>query len=286
MKKILQQALPNTAIRLILAAQTVIALAWLGDIVKEGPSSRIYFLQDFPWFVNILFAALVIFICTSLFVMLQKMHKKVNYRRINITVKPHKAIIFFVSKHTIQQKFLDNCIQTIGNQPDNPGNTKELIFTKDINKDIENLQSLRIPYQQILRGIVPHSKSLQNIVFIAFDDETRKYADAYSVYINKYFNNNIKIHTPSHDMNLLGNIENIQAIETAVKHAISLLIKSGLKNQDVMIDITGGTKPASIAGVLATVDMPELEFQYVSSNDPFNITSFDLLNTSDADSPY
>jgi hypothetical protein len=286
MKKLLQQPLINTVLRLILAAQTVIALAWLGDIIKEGPESRIYFLDNFSWFFNIVFAILLIIACTSLFVLVQKMHKKVNYRRINYTVKPHKSIIFFVSTSPVKQEYLDDRILFTGIQHGQPNCTKEVILTGNIKTDIESIDSFRIPFQQVLRGIAPHIGTVQAIVFIAFDDDTRRLADAYSNYINMFIHKSIKTHSPRQDMNLLANIENIEGVENAVKHAISLLKKSDFQNQDIIIDITGGTKPASIAGVLATVDMPDLEFQYVSSKEPYNITSFDLLNTIDTDAPY
>jgi len=45
------------------------------------------------------------------------------------------------------------------------------------------------------------------------------------------------------------------------------------KDRDIIVDITGGQKPVSIAGALITSHYPERKFQYVSTNDiPLKLT--------------
>ena len=47
------------------------------------------------------------------------------------------------------------------------------------------------------------------------------------------------------------------------------------KDRDIIVDITGGQKPVSIAGALITSRYPERKFQYVSTND-YSVKTYDV----------
>jgi len=47
------------------------------------------------------------------------------------------------------------------------------------------------------------------------------------------------------------------------------------KDRDIIVDITGGQKPVSIAGALITSHYPERKFQYVSTND-YSVKTYDV----------
>lgn len=58
--------------------------------------------------------------------------------------------------------------------------------------------------------------------------------------------------------------EDLEATRAALKKAITLC---GAKDRDIIIDITGGQKTASIAATLVTLDRADLMFQYVGTGD-------------------
>ncbi|MBI5780573.1 MAG: hypothetical protein HZA65_02745 [Rhodocyclales bacterium] len=53
--------------------------------------------------------------------------------------------------------------------------------------------------------------------------------------------------------------------------------EDGYQEKDIMIDITGGQKTASVAGALVTLHHSELEFQYVGTNAPYVTKSFNAI---------
>ncbi len=62
------------------------------------------------------------------------------------------------------------------------------------------------------------------------------------------------------------NFENIEKIQESLEEVYKGLEGKGLKESDILIDITGGQKPVSIAGASTTVIYPNRYFQYVSTN--------------------
>ncbi|MEO2083173.1 MAG: hypothetical protein ABGX12_04010, partial [Desulfurobacteriaceae bacterium] len=75
--------------------------------------------------------------------------------------------------------------------------------------------------------------------------------------------------------------DNVEKVFDALKVAYQELYSEGLKDRDIIVDVTGGRKPVSIAGALMTVVHPNREFQYVSyrkenGRDVYEIKSYDV----------
>ena len=75
--------------------------------------------------------------------------------------------------------------------------------------------------------------------------------------------------------------DDVEKVFDALKTAYRELYSERLKDRDVIIDVTGGRKPVSIAGALMTVAHPNREFQYVSyrkenGKDVYEVKSYDV----------
>ena len=69
--------------------------------------------------------------------------------------------------------------------------------------------------------------------------------------------------------------ENFNDLSLAL-HTIIKQVRSGAKPDEILLDITGGQKIASIAGAALTLNN-ELRFQYVQTNYPFKNVPYDLV---------
>lgn len=74
--------------------------------------------------------------------------------------------------------------------------------------------------------------------------------------------------------------EDLQALYDNFNEIIQkVTTELGLAQNDIMIDVTGGTKTASIAAALVTLHHPPIEFQYVRTETPFDVLSYNVVTT-------
>ncbi len=57
-----------------------------------------------------------------------------------------------------------------------------------------------------------------------------------------------------------------------------IVAEQGQRKGDVVIDITGGTKVNSIAAAMVTLEHPEVEFQYVETEDDKRVRTFNVVS--------
>jgi len=56
-----------------------------------------------------------------------------------------------------------------------------------------------------------------------------------------------------------------------------LIEKHDVSERDIMSDVTGGQKTASIAAALATLHRSDLRIQYVRTNDPYDVIAYNVV---------
>ncbi|WP_169703386.1 hypothetical protein [Candidatus Kuenenia stuttgartiensis] len=68
-----------------------------------------------------------------------------------------------------------------------------------------------------------------------------------------------------------------------LSHALWFLLsefkKNKYKEEEIMIDITGGQKPTSVIGASMTFNL-KIKLQYVQTNLPWHVVSYDVLLSS------
>ncbi|GIU72542.1 MAG: hypothetical protein KatS3mg003_2026 [Candidatus Nitrosocaldaceae archaeon] len=152
--------------------------------------------------------------------------------------------------------------------------SNEIILTGNLDDDINKI-GIKWNWQQLLRALQPHKDSLEYIYLIASYSKNGKNSidsvnDA-KMLIQTYFNNIII------DSNEKGiDFNDYESIITHLDIVIDEL-KKRYNEQDIVIDITGGTKIASIAGASATLNK-KVTFQYVDTNEPYDIHEFNVVH--------
>ncbi|MCP5517582.1 MAG: hypothetical protein H7A45_10040 [Verrucomicrobiales bacterium] len=170
--------------------------------------------------------------------------------------------------------------------------TKELRLTRKdqqrdgrtqpaIRVDIEKLDELGFPWswQQLLRGLEPHLKTVRRIHLIGSADsakgghgshrllgECRRFLAGYTKPDEVKF----ITHHPAQDF------ENFKQLAALFDRIIKHEREEGSADRDIAIDITGGLKPVSVAGAMATLNN-DVAVQYVQTNWPWRAYLYDLL---------
>jgi len=128
-----------------------------------------------------------------------------------------------------------------------------------------------------MSAIAHHLKILERVVVIASPDApgkpgTRNHFDA--------FRDTVKRLTPS-DPNLVVttygdgvDFEDAAALIAALETVFRELHAEGYRDEDIVVDVTGGQKVPTVAGAVFTMT-PERRFHYVSTHD-YRVLSFDL----------
>lgn len=133
--------------------------------------------------------------------------------------------------------------------------------------------------QQLLRAISPHLPTLQQVILLGSSGRggSQDQLDDYQRLLRLYLPQiDIDIGRASVDF------EDINAMTHAFAECIDAACLKGYAERDIMIDVTGGQKTASIAAALSTLSRPGLEFQYVQTSDNFDVRSFNVVAKSRA----
>lgn len=174
--------------------------------------------------------------------------------------------------------------------------------SESMKEDIELLQETKFQWswQQILRGVCHHYNSAKYIYIIGSDDtykteiingitEKVKDKDGSFMYLDNAkslllaYKKDLVIET--HETSV--NFENFNALRSALATSIRWmrttdeLKREVVNDKDMVIDITGGQKTASITGAMVTLDN-NLTFQYVQTGGDNKVISFDVISQAPA----
>ena len=132
-------------------------------------------------------------------------------------------------------------------------------FNKDLlnSTDLEEFKSINL--YMPLRAVKFHSSRLEYLQVIC-SSKTKDEFDKFQTIVENIFGKNFKIEKI--DSNL--DFENLDDIQTILKETYKKAFSIGKKQQEIMIDITGGQKMVSIAGSYYCLANERI-FQYVST---------------------
>lgn len=173
--------------------------------------------------------------------------------------EPKSAMIAFVSRMPKMERIDEGHWSiTAHGEPYTIGNGLE--------RDIEHLEGSNIPFQQLLRAIRPHKDKLRKIILL-HSEQSRDTAEDYKTIIPKYLPNVTIDKQPA-------DFEDLEKLLRVLSECIRKLKSHGFRHGDIILDVTGGQKTASIAAAIMTLHFDELVFQYVSTNEPHAVLTF------------
>jgi hypothetical protein len=178
-------------------------------------------------------------------------------------LKPKKACIVFISTASPG-------IELSGATFTNVESNKTYTLTGDLQNDIKNLGEVRTNFQQLLRAIQPHFCQLTQVSMIASEK---------SEVLMQPYSRLLKLYKPTVSItHITQDFENLDALLANIKQEVGKYKAIGLHEHDIMLDVTGGQKTASIAAAMATLHNDGLEFQYVSTQPPFDVWQFNAVS--------
>lgn len=150
----------------------------------------------------------------------------------------------------------------------------------------KQIPGVSFPWQQTLRAInahyVPGGGGVEAIYLIGSKDERKDkpngshgQLDRAIELIRFYFPQLKTIEARPRDQGV--DFEDMKALLDLLRELMEEAKQAGYKEEDIMIDITGGQKTNSIAGALVTIHHPKLEFQYVGTRAPYTLKTFNAV---------
>ena len=158
----------------------------------------------------------------------------------------------------------------------NNGSSVELqgkSLEEDIKELDKELEKIRWNWQQLLRAIVPHTSALQRLHLIGSPDPRGSFAqlDLCKAILEQYLPG-VRILPVGEPIDF----ENFNTLVQCMRRIIKEEKQYGIKEQDIIIDVTGGFKMASIAGASITFSS-QVTFQYVQTQPPNDVYAYDVI---------
>ncbi|MBU6995024.1 hypothetical protein [Ferrovum myxofaciens] len=265
---------PKTA-RLIVAILLTVVFS---NLVAEGSKDLLYGVlkisPDGIW-------ANVVIICISLlgFGMVSLWIKKLTEEYLSVRhlknrtgVKSHQAVIMMASTpsgYNVDSSEGKVTIQT---------SKSNVSLSEDIAEDIDQLDRLNL--QQFLRALKPHLGALKYLFLLSSGGKngSYEYLTAFEMVVRHYVGDSVQVfHQGSEHLSF----DDLEGVYQEFKSCIDFLSKEKkVSHGEIMIDVTGGTKTASIAAALATLEHEDIELQYVQTTSPYGVVSYNVISKS------
>lgn len=132
----------------------------------------------------------------------------------------------------------------------------------------------KFSWEQLLRAIDKHKSALQHIVLIGSKGKegTVQKVEQCEAMIRHYF--------PQHALSFEHREADFESLDELLGVYRNLVESKKNRKQDVMIDVTGGTKVVSIAAAMVSLKYSEIEFQYVETSGDKRVRSFNVTTPS------
>jgi hypothetical protein len=247
----------------------IVAGSWTADALKGevlfGEWWHVF--EKYP-LIGMLLAASV-FIGTSLWIWHNRWRFSLARSLSRQRCLPHSSLILLVSPQN--PKFLEDPlafplqIRT--------GSSDIALKGERLDVDIEELNKVRWNWQQLLRAIVPHVSRLQRVHLIGSPAPTGSFDQLplAKTFLERYLPGVTFDSVPTpidfEDFNVL--VERIHKILKEEK-------ERGTEEKDIIIDVTGGFKTASIAAASVTLNS-RVTFQYVQTVPPNDVYAYDVI---------
>ncbi len=151
------------------------------------------------------------------------------------------------------------------------------LFLSSINKsqnierleksDWDVLDAKNFSWKPVQRGMEAHRQRLNSVWVICSPESGEQYEWFESMFQKLYPN-------VSFIRQNVSSFEDISALTQTLEEILADLPKD-MDESDVVIDITGGQKPASIAGMMVSLVNENRQAQYVQTNAPFDVKTYD-----------
>ncbi len=132
------------------------------------------------------------------------------------------------------------------------------------NFDFNTFKSWRMPYE----AVKYHLPKLKKLIVVTSKDSSEQFP-LFRELINLIFEAKIEV-----EERKLENFESVKEIFKEINSIYGGLQKQGIKEKDIIIDVTGGQKTNSIAAAFMTLYY-DREFQYVSTQN-YEVKSYDV----------
>lgn len=260
---------------MVAALSVLITGSWAADVLKGD----MLFSNWFPLLkehqILVMIGTLLLFLASFLFLYKHKADFLGVQELSHQLCDPHEGLILLLTDPNFSP-------------PDNnhpwyitKGGITVCVKGDSLDEDINELEKLKStsPYnywnwQQILRGLQPHQSSLKQVYLIGSDKSSGYYEHA-KRFVESYFKGRgisvKKLEEPI-------NFEDFPKLVRAIKKAVDVFKESGIKEKDIIIDVTGGQKTASIAAAAVTLNS-EVTFQYVQTagrNGKYDVLAYDV----------
>jgi hypothetical protein len=178
------------------------------------------------------------------------------------------------------------------------GIPSEITLDGNFEKDLDKLVAYKKNkpfwrWEMPLRAIRHHVGKLESITIICssesikqvdwFRNVLRKYSELNELCIQCFIKeNNRPIFCTTYETNKHSawNFEEFDDLSRALLHLLRAFQKLGIPEKEIMIDFTGGQKVTSVVAAAITFNR-NVKAQYVQTNEPWKVLSYDILLGSD-----
>lgn len=181
---------------------------------------------------------------------------------------PHRCLVLLVST--------PNAVPADTRFPMRIEQDKRIVILegRSLEEDIEALSAIRWNWQQMLRALVPHRTMLNRIYLIGSKDAGGKGSFSHLPLcwniLHQYAGQAEVYQEPPVDFQQFDQV--VRAVNTIVEREI----ECGTRETDILVDVTGGTKTASIAAASVTLSS-QVKFQYVETEAPYQVIVYDTI---------
>jgi len=198
------------------------------------------------------------------------------------TAAPHPHVVVFLSALDPRGTFVEGV-------PDG------LALTTDLSADLEEMvrrkPAIRWPREMPLRGLYHHREALTSVTLIC-SKESLPQAGWFVALLGRYaaafprltsdacrllLHSGVRVPVsaaPPADASW--DFEDYQQLFDGLNRMMGRFARAGVREPDVMLDVTGGQKTNTVVGAILTVNRRS-KFQYVQTNPPHAVIAYDLV---------
>jgi len=236
----------------VCAAAAVVALGWLGDLLEDDSQLIALFNCPSHW-GNVVLAALVFVVASTLAFQFGKYLLPLRHLSKPHSPKPHQLLLIPLSP----------LCDLPGKSETTAAAMREIGTHKTLQEAINALAKSgnRWNGDNFLRAILPHQATLAEVRLIASHNVNAidNGKACYEEMLRRF--------CPNTSWSwLTADFEDIDGLYHLLIREIEAAKISGFRNEEIMLDCTGGIKATSIAAALATLHYAEIEVQYVQTN--------------------
>ena len=271
------KSVPFAALGLGLTA--LVTGTWTADVLKGAGVFEGWGEGAFRWQIPLRIAVVVLFLFASWALYLRRRDLMGVGAVSEAPVEPRTALIIPVSPVFEEVTAHGPGVRITGTH--NGEVTVVELAGSDIGHDIDELDQLhRWPWQQLLRAVRPHRESLRYVYLLGSLGKggSAGQTGAAAALIRPYLAPETKLLFAVADFDNMTAM--MKCMAGAIQHLTTLRDGEGglVPEHEIIIDVTGGLKPTSIAGAAMTLSR-NVTFQYVHTRTG-KVREFDLLQKS------